>query len=366
MLWGPIHALQLSTSKGNAFIGFDWVTAGHVDRVTAEFVKSQQTQSSSLDKEIIGWLLCSLYRDQDLEQFLEGISCFYHSTLVENPGEICQDFHKDQVPRAILPFIHRTLSSRALSKETKQNRIGVFLELMELDSYLRQRAFFHIFSLPTKPIIFSSIDFVLFAHRYADDTNEDQDTRLRAKCIIACAISRFTLQKVAVEELNSWSLVVEHWLNSSISLVTSGEQLAKIKLANVVWLANELNSARDEFKTPFGTVFAAGNFVIESAASQYENEFCVLWNQLVNLAAVAGSNASRILPEIRTVFNALHGGTHDTPIGPNHTLATYPPCNVLTHLPNPHSTQGPSTYFPHASRSATDPAQQFPTPSTSP
>lgn len=323
----------------NAFLGFDWVTLDCVDQVAGKAIK---TQSLSLDREIVAWVLRSLHHDQEFERFLEGVHEFYNSDIVKRPAEVFHPFHTEKMPCAILSFMHRTLSSAALPIEIKQKRIRLSLEVMELDPYLLERTLFHVLSLPAKPTISRSIDFVLFAHRFASSGEGNRNTQLLAKCILAVAISRFTAQEL--DEL--WvGGIVERWLDFQISGTTPGRQLASMKLNNLVWLAEELNSAgpqaeyRDEIL--FKALNVASKFPVENAVFESQNKFCALWSQLLDWAtAIPESNATLILTTIRTIYNTLHGGTSHSPIHPGlHTLH-YPRCTHPIYPPNSHLTPG--------------------------
>ena len=101
----------------NAFIGSDWVTLDCIDLVVKQLAEDQL---SSLDKDIVTWLLRSLHHDQDLERFLESIPGFYNSDLVKQPPEVFRPLHKSKMSYLILSFMYHTLSSATLPNEIKQ------------------------------------------------------------------------------------------------------------------------------------------------------------------------------------------------------------------------------------------------------
>jgi hypothetical protein len=215
-----------------------------------------------------------------------------------------------------------------LSDEIKQKRIKVSLEVMELDSYLLKHTFFHTLSLSAKPTIFDCVDFVLFTHQIACNASEDPNTQLLAKCILALAISRTTSQELD----RAWAPIVHRWLNFQISIPTPDEQLISMKLANLVWLIETLNSispeGRDDIRSR--TLRATCNFPMEGVSSDSQNRFCILWNQLLD-SAVPGSTASLILPNIRIIYDVLHGGTDNVPVNSHFALTDYRRCNNPVH-----------------------------------
>jgi hypothetical protein len=327
----------------NAFLRLNWLALDSVDQVAEKIV---ETHPLSLDTEIVARLLRSLHRDQDLERFLGSIPGFYDSGLVKQPDQIFRPFHEDRVPRTILSFMHRTLSSATLTYDIKQKRIKLSLEVIELDPYLLERTFFHALFLPTKPTIFQCVDFILLADQFAGNANENQDARLLAMCIVAIAISHLTTRELD----EHWPSIVKRWLRFSISKTPSDERLASMKLVNLVWLSEELIAAsldlkyRDEILRK--TLRAAGNFQVESVSPESQEQFCNFWNRLRNSAASTGNpgtNESLILLEMRTIYNALHGGADDSPTNPDLAVANYyPQCINPTH-PTSNPTAGIST-----------------------
>ena len=337
----------------NAFLGFDWVTLGCVDQVAEKLIKTHVSRSL-LDGEIVKWLLCSLRDDQDVERFLECIPGFYDSGQVKQPEQVFRPFHRDRMPRSILSLMRRTLSSTALPDDIRQKRIRLSLEVIGLDPYLLERTFSYALSLPTKSTIFQCVDFILLAERVTGNTNGNRDAQLLAKCIIAVAISRFTTQELD----ERWSPIIEHWLVSPISDATPGGQLPSMKLVNLVRLVEALDSASPECRNmvPFQTIFEVSSFLADDAAPQHQNEFCILWNRLLDSVRLdaSRSNAGLILPNICSVYNTLHGGTIDSDTNP----ANYPRCTIPTHHLNPHSTPGISPIVTPSGQAATSTTPQ--------
>jgi len=222
-----------------------WVTArwvGKNHQVPEDVIKRE---TPSLDKYIVSWLLRHLHDDEVVERFLESIPSFYDSRIVKQPKVIFKDFHTNQMPRAILSFIIRTLSSATLPNEIKQKRIKLSLRVVELDPYLLGRTFFHAFSLQTN---FHSVDFVLTGDWFAIHPRETLDPQLLAQCIIAVPVG--------------------YHLHSD----------------------NNLRGIVEAFRHEFCTLW---NQLRDSVAAGGD----------------PGSYATLILPNIRTIYNTLHNTT---------------------------------------------------------
>lgn len=291
-----------------------WLT---LDYAILEVEKLAESRSSALDVGAVSWLLNSLAHDQELEQFLAGLPGFYRSKRVEGPAQILRLLNTDRLPKAIVSFMDRSLSSELYSDVARQKRIRVFLKAMEVDSYLLQRTFYHALCSPDS-VVFQCIDFVLLADRC---TNADEpDVCVLAKCIVAVAISLLGSSSSYFE--NRWTGIVQRGLNWSESeLAEHDQQWDSVKLRNLIQIARELHSAHPDYDDPsFRTVFhntlsAVRQLKVESASDELRREFCVLWNQLVvsmqdvRRESALRSNAMRILSLTRALYIPLHDGT---------------------------------------------------------
>jgi hypothetical protein len=90
-----------------------------LDSVVIEVEKLAETRSPLLDLGAVSWLLNSLGRDQELEQFLAGIPGFYRSKRVEDPAQILRVLNTNGIPKAILAFMDSSLSSKLITGVTE-------------------------------------------------------------------------------------------------------------------------------------------------------------------------------------------------------------------------------------------------------
>jgi Family of unknown function (DUF6535) len=336
-----LRKLRVNFRERNAFLEFDWLGLDLVDQAADQLIK----RYPSLLDGMVASLLRALDDDEDIERFLESIPGVYDSDLVKQPEQLFRPFYEDHVPHLILSFMHHTNSSATLPHDIKQRRISLSLQVMELDPYLLERTFFHTLSLPAKPTTFRCIDFLLVAKRFAGDTkpeNANLGPRFLAKSIITTATSHLTSSEY-YRLLNPDS---ESSL-STIAAISIG-QFSSEKLDNLVSLIDLSISTdpqyKDKDKILSGTLLAACNFPTENVAAESQRRFCDLWNRLVGDSA-ATTPASLILPNIRTVYNTLHGGTDDSPINQDLAPTDYPTCIDPTrcHGPDLHSTPGATT-----------------------
>jgi hypothetical protein len=332
-----------------------------LDSAVLEIEKLAETRSSVLDVGVVSWLLNSLGEDQDLEHFLVGLPGFYRSKRVEDPAQILRVLNTNRLPKAIISFMDRSLSSELVSGVAEQKRIRVALKAMVADPYLLERTFHHaLFSLDSA--IFKSLDFVLLADQC---TNDDvPDVCFLAKCIVAIAISRLDSDSFADAH---WSGIIQRGLNWSESeLSERGQERDSVKLRNLIQIARELHSAHPDYDDPsFRTIFhntlcAVRQLKVENASQELSREFCILWNQLVvsmqdvRRDPALRSNAMRILSLTRTLYVPLHEGTDSRcfaflasadDLDPTPQKSSYYPlCALSTHRITPRGPLDDSTF----------------------
>ena len=291
----------------------------NLDYAIQEVEKLADYRSTMLDSGAISWLLNSLEEDQEMEQFLAGIPSFYRSKRVEDPAQVLRALNNYMLPKAIISFIDRSLSSELVSDIAGQRRIRVSLKAMETDSYLLQRTFYHALC-SVDSAVFQCLDFVHLADRCTN--NKDADVCFLAKCIVAVAISRLEDYGSLTDDDDRWSGIVRRGLNWSQSRFAEYRgQRDSVKLRNLVQIAQELGSAHPDYDDPSArTIFrntldAARRLRVENASEKIRCEFCELWNRLVCLMRdlhrdpVVRSNAMRVLSLTRAIYIPLHEGT---------------------------------------------------------
>jgi len=294
-----------------------WLT---LDWATLEVEKIADPQSSTLYVAAIRWLLLmtSLGQDQEMEQFLAGIPDFYASKKVEDPANVLRELNTDRLPRVIMSFMDRSLSSDLFSGVTAQKRIRISLRAMEADPYLLQQTF-HRALCSGNTTIFKCTDFVRLADRYTDDV--DPKICCLAKCIVAVAINR--LENHGSDE--RWAEIVQRGLNWSQSQFAEYcGQRDSIKLRNLVEITRQLSSAHPGYDDPStraviqDTLHVVRQLNIENASHQLRAEFCELWNQLLGSTQIQNllrdpviqSNARLLLSLTRDIYNSFHEPTN--------------------------------------------------------
>ena len=100
-------------------------------------------------------------RIKSLSSFLAGIPDFYWPKRVRpNPGPPNPQYHR--LPRAIVSFMDRSLTSDLISGITEQRRIRVVLKAIETDLHLLQRTFYHALCV-VESTVFQCVEFVHLA-----------------------------------------------------------------------------------------------------------------------------------------------------------------------------------------------------------
>ena len=142
--------------------------------------------------------------------------------------------------------------------------------------------------------------------------------------------------------------------------------------ANLIHITRQVFRSSLEDDRPSKTLYALSKilqaisrFDIQNTLPGLQNDFCALWNELVQKAQIPGADATPlyILREIRDIYITLHQGTGSAPTAFSastrdydfilYQLSSYPSCNIQGHA-IPEETVHPSAATPP--RSDADPS----------
>ena len=109
------------------------------------------------------------------------------------PSQALRALNTDRLPRAIVSFMDRPLSSDLVSGTTEQRQIRVVLKAIETDPHLLQRTFYQALGVADSAV-FQCMEFVYLADGWTNDG--DVDVCFLAKHVVAVAISRLGDHKI--------------------------------------------------------------------------------------------------------------------------------------------------------------------------
>ncbi|KAF8266151.1 hypothetical protein EI94DRAFT_1803559 [Lactarius quietus] len=313
--------------------------------------ESAQAQSRELDGRALLWTFKSLNEDQDLERFIAGIPSFCSSKAIEDSVSCLTSLADEGLSNALFSLMHRTLTSNLINEATKLRRIRACTKAIDAAPGLASwRSLGLVFGEWDE--LLGSIDFGRSIVRIIGNPGNDPRTDFCARCIVAVIIAR------SQKEGGSSSLATA-LLGISDDLLfrynIGGRN--NVLLASLIFTTWQIVQFRSEHHTWDG-VFNMSSRTLDSllldidvrrASSELQQEFCGLWNELVQTArdgteAHVRSTATETLRRIRGCYLALHGNTD--PMIPtalstdNHDFilcrgSTYPLCSVQSHHPVP-------------------------------
>jgi len=271
-----------------------------------------QARSSHLDTSILLRTFDSLDGDRDMAQFLASIPGFYASLKVKKDGDAFERLNSRRLPSSIMQFMDHILSSDLPDQSAKHEHIKNFIRAITADPLLLQCTFRHALLSAPGCNIFECADFVNLTVEKAWDNSTDPWTRDYAQCIVAIAINR--IHNHANWVLYHLSLGVGQYRGKGNS----------IRLRNLIHLTRHLKTSRlrdsDAFehrRVWYNALVEARKLQVVDITPELRNEFCALWNQLVDMAQgqapaplMSRSNATRILALLRTVYLPFHADTH--------------------------------------------------------
>lgn len=299
--------------------------------------------SSYLDAFILVRTFESLDGDRDTAQFLANLPGFYASSKVTTHGSAFERLNSQELPSSIASFMDHILSSNQLNEATKCQHIKTCLEAIAAYPPLLQCTFREVLHTSPDSNIFRCADFVSFAHSAFNNT--DTWVKSFARCIVAIAINRVPIYN------SDWAAITWRYLG----MEANPHQANNMRLRNLTHLTRHLKRSQlkysDEFRSKGvwkrALKEAAQKLEVGDFAPEQRNEFCALWNELVDVQdqgqeSLTKHNARRILSLLHTVHRHLHATHTHSPLDSTLSLGghlltdsryMFHQCSEPTHAP---------------------------------
>jgi hypothetical protein len=292
----------------------------HSMRATAEQFAFRL--GTEIDLDSLMWMFQSLDEDRELEQFFDGVPGLCDSKMVTNALNFIKR-HEKMFSNALIELMNRTLTSNLVSEAVKLRRIVICTKAVDATSLLGPWWILRRVLLGDWQKFLGCIEFGLFVQNWKSITHPV--TRFYAQCVAAVTISSVTLQ----ERDDRWFQLASGPLGTSKNLFQN-----YLKHRDSILLANAISILRQTIQTYSGSaerhrsdILGASSKTLESllrldhrhAFPDLQNEFCAVWNQLVDLAQNDNRPyivfvATAALKNTRKLYIGLHKGTSAAPI----------------------------------------------------
>ena len=264
---------------------------------------SKPDRSREIDASILDSTIDSLHDDHDKEQFFEAIPGFYYSEVGKN---CCpRQLFSNKFLGSLDEFLDRTLSSDSISEWVRSTRLFVSLNAANVavgpdaGSKATHRIIFNAnwHEVPPSP----ETRYILT--RWAKSNN--QHTVASGRCIVARILAKGwkrdeTWMALAMDQLGVSEDVLNDYLTHGNSVL----------LANLIKITRLFFENKFPYHDVLGSV---SEFSVEDILPDLRQEFCTLWNEIVQDAQSRSSNSAFILGEICGIFKALHPGDTTVP-----------------------------------------------------
>jgi hypothetical protein len=325
--------------------------------MTKSAQETAQTLTSDIDGRALWWTFESLDEDHELERFFAAIPSFCNSTAFVDPlGRFIEPNDK-KLSEALIGFTDRALTSKLISDAVKQRRISICTSAIDAASLSASQQIL-VHALLGWDELLNSVQFGLFARRWSKSNN--LLTTFCAKCAVSVVMARvrsydeswFTL---ATDQLGVPKTDLRRYLAHGDSL----------SLANLIYLTRHIfhfHLTNGYLSYFYGISLpilkhAASNLATQDILPELRDEFCGLWNQLVDMARKHDEHHSpitiRILKRVRQVFVTLHDLAKTDPLSTNtdedpilNEVSLYPHCTTHSHDPIHPPLSGPSPTSP--------------------
>ena len=265
--------------------------------------------SPMIDTGILSWTIGALGDDDSLEKFFEAIPGFFNSKLVNSHGYE----HREHLPfdiwitlsNAMDGFLCRTLSSNSVIDSVKHHRLQISMSAINL---IRKSGFPSLFGYVFPQHWDQVPPTIEIAHTLERWwTSNDQYTARYTQGIVSRILA-------TVKERD------DRWVELAArvyglpecdirDIVTDGDD--SVSLAILIHLI------RIAFRSDvlWGGLVAFTKFDIRNTLSGLQNDFCTLWNEVVQEAEIQGPGGTPVgvLISIRGLYSALHQGTNAVP-----------------------------------------------------
>jgi len=305
--------------------------------------------SPDIDYNALLWMFKVLNDDDEFEQFFDALPSLCASEELGDPRGGFITPNEEELSNALIGMMDRTFMSDLVPEPVKQRRIIICTKVIAGISLLTPWFTLRRVLLGSWHEFSKSIRFGLLVQNWKN--NSDSVTAFFAQCMVAVIIS-------SVEERD------EHWYQlASDPLIVSSRVLQNtltqddsLLLANLIFIVRQTIRTYNESPHRHRNLIIVGaskplgslcGFDIRGTLPELQHEFCILWNEIVDLAQNnerLDTVSKMILKKIRRLYIALHEGTSDPPATSFATIhdrdpvldvaTSYPRCRILgAHIP---------------------------------
>jgi hypothetical protein len=307
--------------------------------------ETAQALTSDIDGRALLWTFETLDEDHELERFFAAIPGFCNSTAFVDPlGRFIRP-NDNKLSAALIGFTERALSSKLISDTVKQRRIIICTSAIDATSLSASRQILvrALLSLLGWDELLSSVQFGLSARRWSK--SDDLLTTFFSTCAVSVVIAR-----VQSHDERWFDLTTDQLGLSRTDLQRYLAHGDSVYLANLIYLIRHVSSFHltNGYLSYFYGISlriikqTASNLATEDVLPELRDEFCGLWNQLVDTARKHDDRHSpitiRILKRVRQIYVALHDLPETDPLSRHADedpilieVSSYPRCTTHCH-----------------------------------
>jgi len=298
---------------------------------------------SDMDGRALLRTLETLDEDDELETFFAGIPGFCSSVVDSYPESAFVGSNGENMSEALVGFMYRTLSSNLISESVKQRRIEICSKAIDTASLPISRRTFDRILYKDWSGLLNFVEFGLFLQGINhSDAFSDYYSQCVVSIIVATAQEHDTRWlELTMRQLGVSESVLQDYLDHGDSLL----------LANCTHICRRTIQAYSvhrwerDIHSQSKTLEAVSGFNAQRILPELRNDFCSLWNEIVESAHNYENRhvAISILKNTRQVYACLHQDTTTflndctTPADDDLGLlypSSYPFCNNPGHRSN--------------------------------
>jgi hypothetical protein len=295
--------------------------------------------SSETDFQILDWTLSALVDDESLGKYFRNVPGFVKSKIVNIRGSDISDVRYIRFWDALGGFLRRTLSINGTDEAIKVDRLAICMDAASVIPCPSPAVEYicRIIDERLGQVPLSIETGHALARRF---TNDDGRISQHTKYFFVKILTNVTVQNPD-DRSNALALIKDQ-----LGLPKDDHGNDSASLSILIHMTRQVIYIDVDPSNPSNADILSSfcRFDINNAIPELRNEFCSLWNEIVQKAEGGQSHYVRVLRAIRHLYIALHRGTDAAPTAFDAStayfdsildqLSSYPSCNEPSHHPN--------------------------------
>ncbi len=262
--------------------------------------------SSEIDFQILDWTLSALVDDDSLGKYFRNVPGFVKSKIVKIRDSDIPDVHYNRFWEALGGFLRRTLSINGADEDIKVDRLAICMDAASVIPCPSPAVEYICRIIDERlgqvPLSIETGHALALARRF---TNDDGRIYQHTKY--------FFVKILANLQSPDDRRIALALIKDQLGLPKDGHRGDSELLSILIHMTRQVINADPSDPSNADILSSFCRFDINKAVPEIQNDFCSLWNEIVQKAEGGQSHYVRVLRAIRHLYIALHQGIDAAP-----------------------------------------------------